>query len=149
MEVTTPEISAAAAQGPEQFLLGFRARENNAAIRKNNFRAKHVVERKSEAADQRPIATAQGHSGHANHTGRARHCNKAQGISDSSNVRSPRATGYLHRQIGVGDYAVHIAEIDDDSIAQRTAGPVVASPTHRQSNATIARGPNCRLNVSR
>ena len=42
---------------------------------------------------------------------------------------------------------MHGAEIEDDFVAQRATGPVVAAAAHRQRKVAVTRGPNRRLDV--
>ena len=53
------EVSAAAAQCPEQIFFATAFGGNDAPIRQNNISGNQIVERQPEAADQRAIAAAQ------------------------------------------------------------------------------------------
>jgi GTP-binding protein HflX len=59
------KISAAATQDPEQILFVARLGGDDTSVRQNDVGGDQIVERKTEAADQWPIAAAQGEPGHA------------------------------------------------------------------------------------
>ena len=59
------EVSAAAAQCPEQLLFIVVIGDDDAPISEHDLRGEQIVERQAEAADQRPVAAAQGEPGHA------------------------------------------------------------------------------------
>ena len=60
------KIAAAAAQRPNQFLIAVIAGSDDAAIGENDVGGEEIIESKPEAADQRPVAAAQGEAGDAN-----------------------------------------------------------------------------------
>ena len=74
------EVSAAAAQCPEQVLFSVVFGGYGAAVRENDVCGDDVVERQTKASNQRPIAPAQCESSHADCTARARHGRKAARI---------------------------------------------------------------------
>jgi len=67
------EVSTAATQRPKQLLFAVGLGDNEAPIRENDLGGDEIVERKSEAADQRSVTAAQGESRHADATVRARY----------------------------------------------------------------------------
>ena len=100
------EISAAAAQGPEQIFLATLFGGNDTPIRQDNFSGKQVIERKPKSADQRSITAAQFEPRHADRTARARHGREAERISYRENVRGTCASRNLSGAVdGVDDRA--------------------------------------------
>ncbi len=86
MAVTTPKISAAAAQCPKQLLVIVIIGGNDASIRENHLCGEQIIEREPEAADQSSVTAAQNESGHANGTNRARRCRDTERICYGENV---------------------------------------------------------------
>jgi hypothetical protein len=144
------KVSTAATERPKQLLFIVVGRDDDSAIRENDLCGEEIVERKSEAADQCSVTAAQGESRHANGATRARNRREAERIGHRENVRGARTSRNSGGvTVGADGHIFHRAQVDDDSVAQRTTGPVVAAAPHRQRETTVARGPNRRLDVFR
>jgi hypothetical protein len=142
------EVSAAAAQCPEQLRFIGLVGDDNASISEHDLCGQQIVERQAEASDQWPVAAAQGEPGHADGAARARHGRDAKRIRHGRHVGSARASrNHCATAIGSDGHPVHAAEIDDDAGAQRAAGPVVPAAPHRQGESAIAGRSNGRLDI--
>ena len=131
--VTTPKLPPPPRSAQNSSSSSVVFGDDDAPVRENDLCGEQIVERESEAADQRPIAAAQRKSGHAD--GADTSPSRPQGRADRSrdNVRGTSASGNSRgAMVGVDEHVLHAAEVDDDAIAQGATGPVVTSATHRQ-----------------
>ena len=80
------KISAAATLGPEQILFVTRLGGDHTPIGEYNVGSDQVVERKTEAADQWPIAAAQCEFGYADRAARTRHDGEAKRIGHREDI---------------------------------------------------------------
>ena len=136
------KIASAAAQRPEQLLFTIAVWRDHAPVRQHDFGGVEIVERQSEPADQRPVAAAERQSGHADGPDGAGRGRKPKRIRHSENVRRAYASRNL-RAVARGDrHTSHAAQVEDDAVAQRPAGPVVASAAYRQRKIAIAGEPD-------
>ncbi len=110
------EVSAAAAQRPEQLLFIVPAGNNDASIGEHDLSGQQIVECQAEAADQWSVAAAQREPGHADGAACARHGRDVKRIRHCRHVGSARASrNYCATVIGIDGHPVHAAEIDDDA----------------------------------
>jgi len=133
---------------PKTAPLHWHRRRQRRAHREYDLCGEQIVEREPEAADQRPVAAAQGEPGHTHGADRSGHCREAKRICDASNVGGAGASrNYCATAIDVEDHAAHAAEADDDAGAQRAPGPIVPATPHRQWKTAIACDANGQLDV--
>ena len=76
---------------PKTAPLHWHRRRQRRAHREYDLCGEQIVEREPEAADQRPVAAAQGQSAHADRTARAGHDREAERIGHGDGVCSAGA----------------------------------------------------------
>ena len=142
------EIAATAAKRPEQLGFAGFAGGHDAAVRENDFGREQIVEPKSKAPDARPIAATKRKARHADSTAGARHRRKAVRIGDAKHVQGAGSSANSRAaMVGSDDRAVHGAQVNHESIAQRAACPVMAATAHRQREISVTGYSNGRLSV--
>ncbi len=126
------EVAAAAAERPEQLVVAILASLAAVTMRpsaRTTSAASRLSRGEAEAADQRPIAPAQGQARHADGPHRAGHRRAPEGIGDDDNVRGARpAQDPRLAAVGTDHHAAHAAQVEDQAVAQGAARPVVPPP---------------------
>jgi hypothetical protein len=144
------KIATAAAQGKEQLLLTVSRSRDDAAICEDDFGRDEIIESEAESANQRPVASTQSETRHADATAGSGHGREAEWIRGDRNVGSASASGDKRSaMIGVNVHAPHSTEIDNDALAQSAPGPVMAPATNREREVARAGGANGGLNIRR
>ena len=149
MAVTTPKFPPPPrnAQNSSSSLSWFG--DNDASVRENDLCGEEIVERKPEAADQRPIAAAQCQSGHADGAARACHGRDAERIGHGeqhlTRGRLPKFARYDCREPTTTPFM----PLRSMTIPSHRARPAQSWPPPRTDSgrSTVARGSNCRLDV--
>lgn len=142
------EITAAAAQRPEQVDIVLVIGGHDASVRQHHLRREHIVERKSETPDEGAVAAAERESRDADAGDGPRRHNQASGIGYRSDVDCAGAARDRDTaMIGAEHDVSHAAQVNHDTVAECATRPVVAATTNRKRQAVLARGANGGLDV--
>ena len=145
------EISAAAAQRPEELRILPRARAHEPAVRQNHVRADDVVAREAVAAHQPSEAAAERETGDAG--GRHRAAGRREAVRGRRVVEvAPRRSAAGQRDLAhrIDDDIAHAAQVDHQTaIHAREAGRVVTAAAHGEREIVGARELHRTLDVTR